>query len=115
MSQVSDNLFFANSRKGCTWSEVSKETTINYNKAHFTFSYFAKWLSLPALFETEKHIEAKLCLLLQTAYCKFAFLSFVDVYLYGRVILQGYISLHNNSPSTTKTTGCEIVIYVVLH
>ena len=75
------------------------------------FFYFAKWLSLVALFETEKHIEAKLCSILQTAYCKLPFLCFVGVYLYESVKLQeGYISLHNTSPPTMKATGCEIVI-----
>ena len=75
--------------------------------------YFAKVLLL--YFEIKKHIEVKLCLFLETTYSKLVFICFVGVYLSGSVILQGYISLHNTSPQITKATGCEILLFVILH
>ena len=39
----------------------------------------------------------------------------IDVYLHAIVILQGYLLLRNASQPTTKATGCEILLYVILY
>ena len=39
----------------------------------------------------------------------------IDVYLHAIVILQGYLFLRNASQSTTKATGCEVLLYVILY
>ena len=39
----------------------------------------------------------------------------IDVYLHAIVILQGYLFLRNASQPTTKATGCEILLYVILY
>ena len=44
---------------------------------------------------------------------EFSFL--IDVYLHAIVILQGYLFLRNASQPTTKVTGCEIFLHVILH
>ena len=44
---------------------------------------------------------------------EFSFL--IDVYLHAIVILQGYLFLRNASQPTTKATGCEILLYVILN
>ena len=44
---------------------------------------------------------------------EFSFL--IDVYLHAIVILQGYLFLRNASQPTTKVTGCEISLHVILH
>ena len=103
------------SRKESIVSEVSKETPINYIKAPFTF-FFPTQLSLASLFWNWKnHIGTKLYVFLSVAYCTLVFPCFGGVYLCACVILQGQISLHNANRPTTKTTGCEILLYVVLY
>ena len=44
---------------------------------------------------------------------EFSFL--IDVYLHAIVILQGYLFLRNASQPTTKATGCQILLYVILY
>ena len=39
----------------------------------------------------------------------------IDVYLNAIVILQGYLFFRNASQPTTKATGCEILLYVILY
>ena len=39
----------------------------------------------------------------------------INVYLHAIVIFQGYLSLRNASQATTKATGCEILLYVILN
>ena len=39
----------------------------------------------------------------------------INVYLHAIVILQGYLFLHNASQPTTKATGWEIFLYVILY
>ena len=39
----------------------------------------------------------------------------IDVYLHAIVILQGYLLLRNASQPTTKATGREILLYVILY
>ena len=103
------------SRKESIVSEVSKETAKTTLKLLLPF-YFPIQLSLAALFwNWKKHIETKLYLFLSVAYCTLIFPCFGGVYLWASVILQGQISLHNASQPTTKATGCEILLYVVLY
>ena len=49
------------------------------------------------------------------AYCKLVFPCSAGVYLRASVIFRGYISLRNASRLTSKATGCEILLYVVLY
>ena len=37
------------------------------------------------------------------------------MYLHAIEILQGYISLRDGSQPTTKATGCEILLYLILN
>ena len=68
-------------------------------------------------FETGKHILKQNCACFA---CKCSLLlayfrCFVSVYLHVSATLQGQISLRNSSRPTTKTTGWEVLVCMVLY